>query len=364
MTDQGCDRIQSALTALNEGMTAYVTHLRTCPGCSAGQTTDLEDAVHILYAAGHPAEAAAVQYAADHQAPADGTAAPARGTDYTRYPVYTDRDHDVHLDCTNCEITTYTDSSEPERVTPLTLANLIAHADEHEVAEHGANDRAARDDSPEAVRLTADVVLFGGRDADLHVLLVKRGQEPYEGCWALPGGRVNTGEDTEDAARRELCEETGQHVYDLTPIGVYTTPGRDPRGRYVSSAHLGRLPHMPTPTAGDDATEAKWMPVDEVPANPGQIAFDHAQIIADGLRIARTPAHTPTAPSEGEPAMSRQSREVEASRAALSPDALRRSIADLTILADEADAEGRPTTAQHLRAVATTAALALQPPQN
>ncbi|MFG3390635.1 NUDIX domain-containing protein [Streptomyces rochei] len=125
----------------------------------------------------------------------------------------------------------------------------------------------------EAFRYTADVVLFAAG----HVLLIERGWDPYEGCWALPGGHVDTGETSVAAAARELEEEAGiaVPVADLRQVGAFDAPGRDPRGRYVSVAYTATLPAPVPPTAGDDATAARWWPLDALPA----LAFDHADIL-------------------------------------------------------------------------------------
>ena len=136
----------------------------------------------------------------------------------------------------------------------------------------------------EACALTADVVLLGDFDGVLHVLLIERGWEPFKGELALPGGYVDDHEQTEDAARRELAEETGIRIGALTPVGAYAKPGRDPRGRFITFAYVGRMPHRLEPTAGDDAVRAVWMRVDEV-MNLGRLAFDHEQIIRDALSV-------------------------------------------------------------------------------
>lgn len=138
---------------------------------------------------------------------------------------------------------------------------------------------------PETARLTADVVLFGDFDGALHVLLIERGWAPFEGCWALPGGHVDQGEDTEAAGHRELFEETGIRVGHLALVGVYAAPGRDPRGRYATFAYVGRMPHRIDPVAGDDAKRAEWMPVDDVLSGRLPVAFDHAQIIRDAQSV-------------------------------------------------------------------------------
>ncbi|WP_435271312.1 NUDIX domain-containing protein [Streptomyces sp. 1222.5] len=126
----------------------------------------------------------------------------------------------------------------------------------------------------ETIRYTADVVLFAAG----HVLLIERGWDPYEGCWALPGGHVSVGETSVVAGARELEEEAGiaVPVADLRQVGAFDAPGRDPRGRYVSVAYTATLPAPVALTAGDDATAARWWPLDALP----DLAFDHADILA------------------------------------------------------------------------------------
>lgn len=139
---------------------------------------------------------------------------------------------------------------------------------------------------PEQIRLTADVVLFGEFDGTAHVLLIERGRYPFEGCWALPGGHVDEGEDAEDAAYRELQEETGLRIGpQLRPVGAYQTPRRDPRGRYVTFAYSGRMGHRVEPTAGDDAAKAQWVRLDRVMSGDVPLAFDHAEILRDALKV-------------------------------------------------------------------------------
>jgi 8-oxo-dGTP diphosphatase len=134
----------------------------------------------------------------------------------------------------------------------------------------------------EAIRSTADVVLVAAG----HVLLIERGWDPYEGCWALPGGHVDAGETSIAAAARELAEETGISVpvADLRQVGAFDAPGRDPRGRYVSVAYTATLPAAPVaPTAGDDATAARWWPLTALPP----LAFDHADILTAATALTR-----------------------------------------------------------------------------
>ena len=142
------------------------------------------------------------------------------------------------------------------------------------------------DEHPETIRLTADVVLFGEFDGVAHVLLIERGDEPFKGCWAFPGGYADQGENTEDAAYRELQEETGIHIGpQLKRVGAYQAPGRDPRGRYVTFAYAGRLGHRVEPTAGDDAAKAQWARLDRVLSGEFLLAFDHAEILRDALKV-------------------------------------------------------------------------------
>lgn len=139
--------------------------------------------------------------------------------------------------------------------------------------------------------LTADIVLIGARGGVWHVLLITRRWPPYEGRWALPGGYVDHGERFADAARRELAEETGLTGITLTQVGIYDTPDRDPRGRVVSVAYTAALADLPAPTAGDDARDARWVPLAAVLADPDRLAFDHAQILHDALTRNRITNH-------------------------------------------------------------------------
>ncbi|ONH23831.1 NUDIX domain-containing protein [Pseudofrankia asymbiotica] len=133
----------------------------------------------------------------------------------------------------------------------------------------------------ETAYLTADVVALSDADGVLHVLLIRRVYDPHAGMWALPGGHVDPGEDVQAAAFREFAEETGLHVVNLRPVVICSDPGRDPRGRYVSFAYATYLSGMPTPTAGDDADAARWVPVTTALADG--LAFDHADILRDTL---------------------------------------------------------------------------------
>ena len=135
--------------------------------------------------------------------------------------------------------------------------------------------------------LTVDVAALTGGSAP-RVLLVQRAHPPFAGEWALPGGFVDEGERVAHAAARELAEETGLRLGSLSLLGVYDTPGRDPRGWTVSVTYFAPVPAQAPVTGGDDASEARWFPADTLP----KLAFDHATIIGDGLaRWAAEPAH-------------------------------------------------------------------------
>ncbi|MGI6217880.1 MAG: NUDIX domain-containing protein [Coriobacteriales bacterium] len=178
--------------------------------------------------------------------------------------------------------------------------------------------------------LTVDVAIFSENPDDdstsmrdslnsisskLELLLIKRGGHPFLGCWALPGGFVNEGEDADTAAARELEEETGLKGIPMEQLGVYSAPGRDPRAWTVSSAYVARIDKKLEAKAGDDAADAVWFSISvkrrqeilELTATSGDsilkssfevvpqpfstprarvvesdgFAFDHAQIVAD-----------------------------------------------------------------------------------
>lgn len=132
---------------------------------------------------------------------------------------------------------------------------------------------------------TADTVLVADdAEGQMRILLIKRGGEPFKGAWALPGGFVNDGERSVEAARRELEEETGVAVPDLDAfalIGVYDAPGRDPRGWTISAAYAAQVSRTVDVKGGDDAAEARWFPLNDLP----ELAFDHGQIIADVIAL-------------------------------------------------------------------------------
>lgn len=155
--------------------------------------------------------------------------------------------------------------------------------------------------------VTCDTVVFTMLADDLAVLLIRRKDDPFKGAWALPGGFVDENESLERAAVRELDEETGIGGLRLTQLGAFGDPGRDPRGHTVTVAWVAFSVAAKTPTAGDDASGAEWVPLrslvlSRAPAKPApkrtsrrasepagmHLAFDHAKIIqAARYRLAQ-----------------------------------------------------------------------------
>lgn len=135
--------------------------------------------------------------------------------------------------------------------------------------------------------VTVDLVVLTIRGEDLTVLLVTRGQAPFRGRLALPGGFVRPGEGLGEAAARELAEEAGLAIgtVHLEQLASYGSPDRDPRMRVVTVAYLALAPGMPEPRPGTDAAAASWVPV--ATATTHALAFDHGQVLADGVERAR-----------------------------------------------------------------------------
>jgi 8-oxo-dGTP diphosphatase len=139
--------------------------------------------------------------------------------------------------------------------------------------------------------VTVDIVVITIADEQLKVLLIERGADPYLGTWALPGGFVHVDEDLDDAAARELTEETGvRAAKHLEEIGAYGTPDRDPRMRVVSIAYLAVVPRVGRIEAATDAKRAELIPVSEVVGRrpPRELAFDHKVILRDAVESARS----------------------------------------------------------------------------
>lgn len=125
--------------------------------------------------------------------------------------------------------------------------------------------------------LTVDCVIFGLDERQaLQVLLIQRDHDPFEGQWALPGGFVDMGEPLEEAALRELEEETGVREVFIEQLYTFGAPDRDPRGRVVSVAYYALVNLSEHPVqAASDAREVAWYSLNELPS----LAFDHAQIL-------------------------------------------------------------------------------------
>ena len=135
-------------------------------------------------------------------------------------------------------------------------------------------------DRYEKPALTVDIVVVDPGEDRHTVLLIRRKHPPFEGRWALPGGFVDPHEPLEDAARRELLEETGIAPARLEQLHTFGAPGRDPRGWTVSVAYLAILnegeAQILNPHAGDDAADVGWFDL----LAPPPLAFDHAEILA------------------------------------------------------------------------------------
>ena len=129
--------------------------------------------------------------------------------------------------------------------------------------------------------VTADIAVL--RLIDLpEILLIRRNDPPFKSSWALPGGFMEMEETLEEAAKRELKEETGITAGELIRFDMYDAPGRDPRGRTLTQVFVMIWKEeLGVPVAGSDAREAAWFPLTSLPP----LAFDHSQIISDVIRM-------------------------------------------------------------------------------
>ena len=137
--------------------------------------------------------------------------------------------------------------------------------------------------------VTADCIVIT-KEAEPKVLLIERGDEPFMGCWAFPGGFMDMDETTEQCAIRELEEETGLKVSEVHQIGAYSKVDRDPRGRTVTVAYLAIVDVSMTVKGQDDAAKAQWFPLTAFLDKPSgkaerpELAFDHDEIMRDAIR--------------------------------------------------------------------------------
>ncbi len=134
--------------------------------------------------------------------------------------------------------------------------------------------------------VTTDCVIFGFDGTRLNVLLIERGNDPYKGCWAFPGGFLNMDESALEGAKRELYEETGLRDAYIHQFHAFSAPDRDPRERVISIAYFA-LVRLTDVKAGDDAAKAQWFPLDEIPP----LAFDHDKMLREALKALRRLIH-------------------------------------------------------------------------
>ena len=140
-----------------------------------------------------------------------------------------------------------------------------------------------------AFAVTVDVVVLTLVEGRLHVLLVRRGVPPFEGMWAIPGGFKRPDESLDDAAQRELLEETGVDGASLLrQFGAYGDPGRDPRMNVVTIAYLAVLRDVQGIAGGTDAAAAELVPISKALSGRIELAFDHRQILRDAAERVRT----------------------------------------------------------------------------
>ncbi len=127
--------------------------------------------------------------------------------------------------------------------------------------------------------VTVDVILITENKVP-EILFIQRKNNPFQNLWAFPGGFLDMDEDLETAAKRELQEETGIENIDITQFKTYGAPDRDPRGRTVSVVFYAFLKNKPEAVAMDDAKDAKWFNISELP----ELAFDHQQIVDEFIK--------------------------------------------------------------------------------
>ena len=137
--------------------------------------------------------------------------------------------------------------------------------------------------SKQNISVSTDCVVINESGGKEKVLLIKRRNDPYKESWAIPGGFLNDDEPLEAGASRELKEETGLRLDHLHQLKAFGKPDRDPRGRTISIAFYGLATSEEKVTGADDAAEARWFDVNQLP----DLGFDHSEIVAYALRIYR-----------------------------------------------------------------------------
>jgi 8-oxo-dGTP diphosphatase len=141
--------------------------------------------------------------------------------------------------------------------------------------------------------VTVDIVILTMTESGLQVLLIRRGEDPFKGMWAIPGGFKRPTETLDEAAKRELSEETGVDAARLlTQFGAYGDPDRDPRMNVVTVGYLAVLRDVGAVVAGSDAADAALVPVSQVLNEEIALAFDHLQIIHDAIDRVRMELET------------------------------------------------------------------------
>jgi 8-oxo-dGTP diphosphatase len=134
--------------------------------------------------------------------------------------------------------------------------------------------------------VTVDAAVFTFSDDKASVLLINRGNEPFKGKWALPGGFIDMDEELEDAVVRELEEETGLAGVRLEQMRTFGTVGRDPRGRMITIVFMGIATEgQDKIKAGDDAAQAQWFDIEELPED---MAFDHNEVVRFAVEKLKT----------------------------------------------------------------------------
>jgi 8-oxo-dGTP diphosphatase len=133
--------------------------------------------------------------------------------------------------------------------------------------------------------VTVDALVFSKSQNKTNVLLIQRGNPPFKSCWAIPGGFVEMDEELENAAQRELKEETGLDNVKLHQLRTFGKPGRDPRGRQITIVFTGIIENGDKNVqGGDDAEKAEWFNINNLPEN---LAFDHSEVIEYAVKALK-----------------------------------------------------------------------------